>query len=206
MSISLGIVDDDEAILYTVKAMAESMGLPIRCTSFPQTALKWVRENTIDLLLVDYHMPAMSGLEVIRSARQASSRIVLLALTIEEKPEIAKQLLLAGADDFISKPVRLADFSARISLHVELAKYRTDGNWSGKNKGMSEATARQIYSIFEQKADWLGIAEVAKISGLAYPTVHRYLEYLAGKGRLCKKTINEDGRNGRPKHQYGLTS
>ena len=99
MSITLGIVDDDESILYTVKAMAETAGVPIRASLSSREALEWVRGGEVDVLLVDYHMPIMSGLEVIRAARQMSKEIVLIALTVEESPAVAAELRLAGADD-----------------------------------------------------------------------------------------------------------
>ena len=122
-NLALGIVDDDEGTLYTVKAMIETLGHKIYTTTDPEVALGWVKNKLIDILLVDYHMPVMSGLDVIRAARKLSEAVILLALTVEESPQVAHELLTVGADDFILKPLRLADFSARISLHAELFRY-----------------------------------------------------------------------------------
>lgn len=205
MNVSLGIVDDDENILYTVKAMADSLGWPIVATSDPEDVFSWVRERKIDILLVDFHMPRMNGLEVIRKCRHISQKTVILALTIEENLDIARELLLAGADDFVSKPVRFADFSARISLHAELAKYRCDANWNERGKGLSEETSRRVYKIFEEHPKGLTVSEASEILGLAYPTAHRYLEHLVKKGQLQRKTENEDGKSGRPRNIYCKT-
>ncbi len=200
--IILGIVDDDESILYTVKAMAETMGLPIKCSANPKDALEWVRGGEVDLLLVDYHMPLMSGLEVIRAARQISREAALIALTVEESPAVAAELRLAGADDFILKPVRFADFSARISLHAELMKYRSEGRWQERGKGLSENTMRRVLSLFGGRGVRLTTSEAAKAAGLSYPATHRYLEHLVKKGRLLRAEESEDGRSGRPKNVY----
>lgn len=200
--ISIGAIDDDKAILYTVKAMADSLGWMIKTTDDPWKALEWVRGSLTDLLLVDYHMPAMSGSELIRRARQISDSIVLIALTVEEDPQVARHLLISGADDFISKPVRLADFSARITLHAELAQYRKDMNWNSKGKGLSEETARKVLSAFEISAGGLTSSQVADLTRLAYPTAHRYLEYLAKKGLLHKENEVNDARSGRPRIIY----
>ncbi len=202
MEIILGIVDDDESILYTVKAMGDSLGWPIRVTVDPKEALGWVTGHDIDLLLVDYHMPLMNGIEVIRAARQISPDIVLIALTIEEDPGVAADLRLAGADDFVSKPVRLADFSARISLHSELIKYRSDGRWHERGKGLSEKTARRVLQLFAGKNVRLKVGEAAEMAGLSYPAMHRYLEHLVKKGQLQRTEEPEDGRSGRPRNVY----
>ena len=201
MNFTRGVVDDDEGILYTVKAMAASLGWSIRAASDPFEALDWVKRHLVDILLVDYHMPVMSGLEVVRQARQLSQNVILLALTVEESPEIARELLLAGADDFISKPLRLADFSARITLHTELLRYRLYENREGRSKGLSEDTARRVYDLFENGED-LTASETADRSGLAYPTAHRYLEYLVRKGQLNRRSEVDDNRSGRPRTIY----
>lgn len=202
MSITLGIIDDDENILYTVSAMSDALGLPIKTSASPQEALGWVRDGAVDILLVDYHMPSMSGLEVIRESRRMSRGVVLIALTIEESPKVASELRLAGADDFISKPVRLADFSARISLHAELIRYRRDGRWQERGKGLSESTARKVLQIFCAKGARFTTSEAANAAGLSYPATHRYLEHLVKKGQLSRAEEYEDGKSGRPKNIY----
>lgn len=202
---ALGIVDDDESTLYTVSAMIEAMGRTIRTTSDPKEAIGWVRDGLVDILLVDYHMPVMSGLDVVRQARKLSDSVVLLALTVEESPETARSLLTAGADDFILKPLRFADFSARITLHAELFRYRQNGRTSGISKGLAESTARRVYALFTD-GESMTASEAAEKCGLAYPTVYRYLEYLVAKGQLNRRAVPEDGRSGRPSVIYRIAS
>ncbi|MDY4032819.1 MAG: response regulator [Pyramidobacter sp.] len=200
-NLALGIVDDDEGTLYTVKAMIETLGHKIYTTTDPEVALGWVKNKLIDILLVDYHMPVMSGLDVIRAARKLSEAVILLALTVEESPQVAHELLTVGADDFILKPLRLADFSARISLHAELLRYRRYENPEGIQKGLSENTTRRVYLLFLDGSA-MTASEASEKSGLAYPTVYRYLEYLVKKGQLNRRSVAEDGRSGRPSVVY----
>nr|WP_321500476.1 response regulator [uncultured Dethiosulfovibrio sp.] len=202
MIFSLGAVDDDEEILYTLDAMASSQGWSIRTTSDPHTALGWVEEGMVDILLVDYHMPVMSGLELIRRARQTSTSTVIIALTVEQDQEVARGLFIAGADDFVSKPVRLVDFSARIALHGELSRYRKSAGWESSQKGMAEPTARMVMDVLVSSPDALSASEVGQRAGIAYPTAHRYLEYLARKGQIQRERRHEDGKSGRPKTYY----
>ncbi|MDD4159998.1 MAG: response regulator [Synergistaceae bacterium] len=202
MDAVLGIVDDDESTLYTVKAMADLLGWSITATMQPKEALEWIRKSEIDILLVDYHMPLMSGIDVIRSARQLSADVVLIALTVEENPAVAANLMIAGADDFVSKPIRLADFSSRILLHSELLKYRVEEHWQERSKGLSEKTARRVLQLFSNREVRLTTGEAAETASLSYPAMHRYLEYLVKKGQLQRITEYENVKSGRPKNVY----
>lgn len=197
-------MDDDEEILYTLDAMASSQGWSMRTTTDPYVAIGWVEEEMVDVLLVDYHMPSMSGLDLIRRVRQISSLIVLISLTVEQDGQVARELFLAGVDDFVSKPVRLVDFSARIGLHGELACYRKSAGWERSKKGMAEPTARMIMDVMLSARSPLSASEVAKVVGIAYPTAHRYLEHLARKGQIQKERRHKDGKSGRPKGYYSL--
>lgn len=206
MAFSLAAIDDDEEILYTLEAMASSQGWVMRTTTDPCCALEWVKEGLVDMLLVDYHMPAMSGLEVIRTARQISSEVILLVLTVEQGNDVARDMMLAGADDFVSKPVRLADFSARIRLHSELLGYRKAGRWDKKGKGVSEDTSRKVYEMLLSRNILMTASQVAEVVGISYPTAHRYLEHLTKNGQIIKVSRHEDGKSGRPKSYYGIKS
>ena len=202
MDAILGIVDDDESTLYTVQAMADSLGWSILATMKPNDALEWVRNRKVDILLVDYHMPLMSGIDVIRSVRQLSTDVILIALTVEENPAVAANLRIAGADDFVSKPIRLADFSARILLHAELLKYRTDEHWQERGKGLSEKTARRVLALFSDRDIRLTAGAAAESARLSYPAMHRYLEHLVKKGQLQRVTEYENVKSGRPRNIY----
>ncbi len=144
MPLHIGAIDDDKSILYTLEAMASTEGWRMLTTSEPEECLDWVRLDEVDILLVDYHMPVMNGLHVIRKARELSSKMVLIALTVEDGGELASKLTLAGADDFISKPIRLADFTARIRLHEKIFFPQGAVELGRKKKGVSKDTMRKV--------------------------------------------------------------
>ena len=204
MTIFLGAVDDDTGILYTLEAMASLQGWEMKTTTRAGEALDWIRKDLVYMLLVDFHMPGMSGLEVIREARKISSETVLLVLTVEESPELAESLHMAGADDFITKPLRLADFTSRIALHAELGRYRREGRRDHPRKGLSEVIARKVLEIVSSGGNPTDVRTVAEKAGIAYPSAHRYLEFLVSKGSIAKKSLNVDGRPGRPRSIYHL--
>ncbi len=206
MTLFLGALDDDPGILYTLEAMASSQGWDMKTTTNPSEALDWVKNDSVDMLLLDLHMPVMSGLEVLREARKISSDAVLLVLTVEESPDVARNLHIAGADDFISKPLRLADFASRIALHAELGRYRREGRREQPRKGLSEEITRKVLDTVKNGNIPVDAKTVAVKVGISYPTAHRYLEFLTSRGSLARSSLNVDGKPGRPRSLYQAIS
>jgi response regulator of citrate/malate metabolism len=186
--------------------MASSQGWNMKTTTNPSEALDWVKNDSVDMLLLDLHMPVMSGLEVLREARKISSDAVLLVLTVEESPDVARDLHIAGADDFISKPVRLADFASRIALHAELGRYRREGRREQPRKGLSEEITRKVLDTVKKSNIPVDAKTVAVKVGISYPTAHRYLEFLTSRGSLARSSLNVDGKPGRPRSLYQAIS
>ncbi len=202
MTLCIGALDDDKSVLYTLEAMAGSRGWKMLTTTEPETCLSWVRGEEIDLLLLDYHMPRSSGLDVLRNVRSLAPNLPVLILTVEEGPEVARELLLNGADDFINKPIRLADFASRINLNRKLAKSSRDLNWERNRKGISVETLRRVMEGMKGAGAPAGTDEIAEACGLAYVTTHRYLEHLVERGLAVRSSLAQDGRPGRPKTFY----
>ncbi len=202
MSLYIGAVDDDPDILYTLEAMASTQGWHMATSVDSSRSLKWVSDKEVDILLVDFHMPGMNGLEVISKARQLSDQIVLIALTIEEDEKIASELLMAGADDFITKPLHLADFKSRIRLHGKLVNQRRSLNWDERKKGINNDTLRVIVRFLKEDQEEVTWKEVSNHCDISHATAHRYLEYLANRGMVVKVNIYRDGKPGRPMSAY----
>ena len=204
--LSIGVLDDDRGILYTLEAMGRSQGWTMSVTSDAEVALGWVAEGALDLMLVDYHMPQMSGPEFLRRARRVSKRVVLLGLTVEERMEIAQEMLEAGADDFVTKPVKLADFAARIHLHASLARMK-EAALSATPKHIHHDTLERVLAAlrsFRARDHRPTSQEVAAETGLSYPTVRRYLEFLSSRKQVEQAVVYQDGRPGRPLYTYRL--
>lgn len=205
MTISIGAIDDDEAILYTLKAMAENQNWEMHTTTSCEDVISWIQRKEIDILLVDYHMPQINGAEVIKRCRKISKEVVILVLTIEEDQKIARDLLLIGADDFVLKPIRLVDFASRITLHRHLLNYRRNSGLENLNKGIHQETLRIILLALSKIGNkGATIQDIAQKTDLSYPTAHRYLEYLEMSGLASKEPIYNDGHSGRPRFSYYL--
>ncbi len=209
MSLSIGILDDDENVLFTFQAMAKTQHWQVFTSTSFDDVKKWFVNGSLDLLLLDYHMPLMNGIEALKNLRKLNSTIPILMLTIEQDPVLAESLLMEGADDFISKPIRLADFVARVHLHEKLAKHQQGVEWEKNGKGMSAGTRRRILKALQGVKHAATIREIASETGLSYPTTHRYLDHLYQQ-KIVNRTESvepaSEGRPGRPVVRYSPIS
>ncbi len=111
------IVDD----LFTGRKILEELvrtidpELNVRLCADPREALAWVREHTPDLILTDYRMPAMDGVEFTEHIRAmpACVDVPLVIVTVVEDRRIRYEALEAGATDFLTRPIDQHECRAR---------------------------------------------------------------------------------------------
>lgn len=113
-------VDDDEDNLLLLTEVLD----PIKCSFITaadgQTALKLAEKHQPDLILLDVMLPDVDGLEVVHRLRQnrQTMTIPIIAVTALARVEDRDSLLLAGCNDYISKPYMLDDLEAVIRCHL----------------------------------------------------------------------------------------
>lgn len=121
------IIDDEftsRAILGKV-AQGIRKGINVQAFADPVAAMAWMRENTVDLITVDYVMNGMSGLEVVQQIRRISTLkdVPVVVVTSMDERNIRYQALEAGATDFITKPIDPYECGVRcrnmLSLHLQ---------------------------------------------------------------------------------------
>ena len=111
------IVDDQftsREIMREVVHSAET-GMTVASFTSPVEALKWATIHPVDLVLTDYKMPHMDGVEFVRLLRRipACSDIPVVVITVVEDKSIRYQALEVGATDFLTKPIDHHECRAR---------------------------------------------------------------------------------------------
>jgi two-component system KDP operon response regulator KdpE len=107
------IVDDDPQIRRVLKVTLTGQGYEVDDANSGESALEKVRDRRFDLLLLDMNMPGMDGLETCRAIRD-QSEIGIIMLTVRDNESDAVAALDAGADDYVTKPFKPSELSARI--------------------------------------------------------------------------------------------
>lgn len=195
-------VDDDRDILFTLQAIATVGNFAMETLDDGYQALALLKEEPFDLVIVDYYMPQMNGIELVERIREFDARIPILVLTVDESMDIANQFMTVGATDFATKPIRVADLISRINIHLNPPSSK-DRDWlQGKEipKGMSEVTLQLIVDHLEAAKEPESIDVMSEKTGLAYQTVHRYLSFLDQEGAVDVDLLY--GKVGRPIKRY----
>jgi two-component system response regulator MprA len=107
------IIDDDEAILTFLRRGLAYDGYQVDTATDGQSGLLIAWDNPPDLVVLDWMMPGLDGLEVCRRLRQRTKAPILM-LTAKETVNDRVQGLDAGADDYLVKPFNLDELLARI--------------------------------------------------------------------------------------------
>jgi putative two-component system response regulator len=118
--------------------------------------LAWVTGNVPDLIIVDYMMPELDGIEFIRLVREMPGRqlVPILMITANDQKQIRYSALDIGANDFLTKPIDKVEFLARarnmLSLN-EARKHMADhASWlAGEvRKATQEIVQRERETVF----------------------------------------------------------
>ena len=110
------VVDDDDAIRDMVAAMLEAVGLIVTAVGNAEDALALFKSEGFDLVVLDWNMPRMTGIELCRALRQRAGLTALpvLFLTANAGTSDMVEAFAAGADDYVVKPFRAPELGARI--------------------------------------------------------------------------------------------
>src|SRR5258708_3017238 len=107
------IIEDDQAILKLLQRGLAYEGYTVDAAADGRTGLILARDHTPDLVVLDWMLPGMDGLEVCNRLRTGGS-IPILMLTAKDTVQDRIQGLDAGADDYMVKPFNLDELLARV--------------------------------------------------------------------------------------------
>ena len=107
--IKILLVDDEAEILYALKAVIETQGWTGLIAQNVKQALEIYKTDSPDIILIDYHMPHINGVEGVKMFRRQDPDIPIIVFTIDEDQGVADKFLEAGASDFATKPIKAPD-------------------------------------------------------------------------------------------------
>jgi len=146
------VVDDSRLQRKILTASLEKWGFEVHQAESAKEALEVCATHEFDLIISDWMMPGMTGLEFCRLFRklQREKYVYFILLTSKsEKNEVAKGLE-SGADDFITKPVSAEELRARITAAARIMK--NERELSEKNRMISAAYAeiKALYAAVDR--------------------------------------------------------
>jgi DNA-binding response OmpR family regulator len=108
------IVEDDPGLRSVLERGLQRAGYVIDAVEDGERALRFIESYRYEAVVLDWRMPGLSGLDVVREVRRRGLRIPILMLTAKDTTADRVQGLDAGADDYLVKPFEFAELLARV--------------------------------------------------------------------------------------------
>jgi two-component system, NtrC family, response regulator AtoC len=174
MQRSVLIVDDEQVLASAMADYLSRHGYAVKVEGSGEQALKSIEAESPDLVLLDYRLPRMDGLVVLRKIKESRPEIEVVMLTAHGSVEKAVEAMRFGAYDYLSKPIDLEELrlvvekaleSLRRAQELDYLRSRIDReNPSHDIIGDSEPM-RQVRRLIDQ------IASIEVLSGREAPAI-----------------------------------
>ena len=196
------IVDDQEDNIRLLEETLRRDGHNgVESTTDPRMVRELHEKNRYDLILLDLAMPGMDGFQVMESLKEIETDGYLPVLVITARPEHKLRALEAGAKDFVSKPLDLAEVAMRVRnmLEVRLLHLETKRLY---DQALADQAAQELLEDSLRQA----MAQVARNAGESHGIVARSASMrrlldLAGRAALVDSTVLITGESGSGKER-----
>ena len=109
----VAVLEDDVVQRQTIESALGRAGIDSLVYGTGRDFRHALRRESFDVLILDWHLPDTTGIEVLQAIRAAGERTPVLFATVRDAEEDIVEALEAGADDFMVKPLRGAELAAR---------------------------------------------------------------------------------------------
>jgi DNA-binding NtrC family response regulator len=150
------LVDDEPAVLFTVREVLEERGHEVVAARSGAEALeKWEGCETV---LTDLAMPGMDGLALLEALRKLDPSLPVLLLTAHGSEKVAVQAMKAGAWDYLTKPFDIDEVAMTVERALETARLRQHNRWLRAERAIGRGVVaespamRRLYQAVERVA------------------------------------------------------
>lgn len=182
-------------------------------------ALRFLKSRPVDLVLLDFYLPDMHGLDVCRAIKAADLTCDVIAVTSARDLAMVRQAVSAGIAQYLLKPFTFATLREKLTRYA--AFRATEGEVSGQGevdralaalrgsgasalpKGLTQDTFDAVTAELRRAPEGLSAQAVAERVGVSRVTARRYLEHLVDTGVVQR--VPQYGGVGRPELLYRIT-
>jgi len=188
--LSILVVDDNLLNLKVATTFLSNEGAKVTAVESGKAALQVVNQQAFDLILMDLEMPDMSGIETvinIRKIEQYADKIPIIALTAHAFPDIQKQVLQAGMNDFLTKPYKPEQLFSKIEKWCFLPALKTENSSPIQNEKILSTN-----KIYNQET---ALASVGGNKEIAAELLSDFLKLLPENESIIKNAIQHSDNN-----------
>lgn len=223
MSVRVLVVEDEEIAAaahatyvgrvagFELAGVARSAGEAVRLLD---------RDDSVDLILLDMHLPDGHGLGLLQRLRAEGRQVDVIAVTSARDTEVVRRAVSQGVVLYLLKPFTFATFRGKLEQYAEF-RTRLESSPGGVvqddvdqlfgalrarptgdtlPKGMGLDSLRAVVEALRRHPEGLSAAEAGAAVGVSRVTARRYLEHLADEGRVTRSP--RYGGAGRPEVGY----
>lgn len=214
------VVEDDPVILDVNRTYVQRVaGFAVADVARSGAeALAAARDQPFELVLLDFYLPDMSGLDVCRALRAAHTPPVdIIALTAARDADTVRAAFAYGVVQYLIKPYTFASFQEKLQRYAAYRQRLPCGQISQAEldqavntlrsssnialpKDLSPQTYERIVGVLRNADQPLSAAEIADVAGVSRCTARRYLEHLHHQDLVV--LTERCGTTGRPLHLY----
>ncbi|ADR34317.1 response regulator receiver modulated diguanylate cyclase [Sulfuricurvum kujiense DSM 16994] len=147
------VVDDSSVFRNQMKKMVENLFFQVFALAHGEEALLILEQNPdIKIIITDYNMPVMDGLELTKAVRQkyTKNQLSIFVLSSTDDSDVSAMFLKRGANDFINKPFSKEEFSCRLNNAIEaLENIDTITHYSSRDFLTGLYNRRHFFSVME---------------------------------------------------------
>jgi response regulator of citrate/malate metabolism len=211
------VVDDDFMVASIhIRFVERIPGFSVVGTAATgRAALDEIERLQPDLVLLDVHLPDMTGIDVLRTLRAAGNQVGVLIVTAAREADTVRAAAAGGAAHYVVKPFEFDDLRLRMEAWRTAQDALTEdtaaqgdidavftpvvaGPPRALPKGLSAPTAESVLEVLASAAE-VSASECAERVGISRVSARRYLEHFVETGRA---TVRLQYGGGRPERRY----
>ena len=205
------VVDDDQHVCEVLCELITALNFPCEPSVSGHDALRKLKNKEYSVLLVDMKMPEMSGVELIRIARENHSDVNIIAMTGYAADYRYVDIINSGANDFIKKPIDTGELEAKLVRNISERNLRKELNRLSRTDSLTGLYNQREFYVRLKKEILRSVRQKHPL-GLILVDLDNFKEYndrhghvagdavLRSVGRAINKSIREGVDTG---YRYG---
>ena len=195
------VVDDETAILDTLKILLKREGYAVTTASTGKEAMVRLEEDPPDMVLTDIRMPGLTGLDVLNRAREVDPEAVVILMTAQASLQTAMEAVNAGAYHYLQKPFANEDLLGLLRRAAETRALKRENTAlkkeirkrerkEGRRPVGKARTFTDVLELAETVAPTDSTVLLSGESGTGKEVVARYVHELSGRSEGAFLSIN----------------
>lgn len=131
------LIEDDFMIAESTQTLLQYQRFDVKWINNGIEALQYLKQNSVDLILLDLGLPMMDGMQVLKNIRQISMQVPVLIISARDQLQQRVDGLNHGADDYLIKPYEFEELLARVQALLRRSQTTTESGQQLHHAGLT---------------------------------------------------------------------